>query len=782
MKRILIIVLLAGITMAVLGSTALALAPDTDLSNAGASFWGEDSDDYSGVSVSGAGDVNGDGFDDLLIGANGDDDGGDNAGQTYLILGSPTAVWGMDYDLSFADASFRGEDAYDLSGGSVSGAGDVNGDGFDDILIGASGNSDGDTLVGQTYLILGSPTAAWGMDFDLSSADASFLGEEAFDQSGESVSGAGDVNGDGFDDILIGTSMDEDGGSMAGQTYLILGSGTPNYWGMDFDLSNADASFLGEAAWDYSGFSVSGAGDVNGDGFDDIIIGAYGNDDGGSHAGQTYLILGSGTPNYWGMDFDLSSADASFLGENIDDYSGESVSGIGDVNGDGFDDIIIGAYGNDDGEGDAGQTYLILGSGTPNYWGMDFDLSSADASFLGEDFGDLSGWSVSGAGDVNGDAYGDFLIGAWQDEDGGTWAGQTYLILGSPTAAWGMDFGLSNADASFWGEDTGDHSGESVSGAGDVNGDGFDDILIGAEMDEDGGDMAGQTYLIIPAADMDVQGLGFSILDGDTTPSVTDDTDFGAVYHNIGSVDHVFTIENTGWANLDLTHTHLVVVGGTDMADFTIPIIKKGFPIAYGGTKVFTVHFDPSAEGIRSAFISIPNNDPDEDPYNFNIQGVGIPCSGESSDDAAVIKDEYLPDDIVYVTGSGFTPLANVQITVVADLAWTDGMTIPADITDEGINQVMVTLGGTIPLTQIWAPPLPAGEYDIVFNVVRQTDTTYDIGPDDVDDPNHPGFIVRVPVGDSGPTVGGQVMLANKFELLTQYLNLPMRLIMGFAF
>ena len=472
------------------GSIARTTTMNQDLSAADASFWGEDASDLSGRAISKVGDVNGDGYDDFIIGASGDDDGGDAAGQTYLIFGSVTG-WAMDTDLSTADASFWGEDLSDNSGDTVSGVGDVNGDGYDDFIIGAYQDDDGGSNAGQTYLILGK-ASGWAMDTDLSAADASFWGEDADDQSGFDVSGVGDVNGDGYDDFVIGAKEDDDGGSNAGQTYLILGKASG--WAMDTDLSAADASFWGEDADDLSGTAVSGVGDVNGDGYDDFIIGAYGDEDGGLAAGQTYLILGKASG--WAMDTDLSTADASFWGEDASDYSGWSLSDAGDVNADGYDDFIIGAYGSADGGLDAGQTYLILGKASG--WAMDTDLSAADASFWGEDASDYSAErdSLSSAGDINGDGYDDFVIGAYGDDDGGSNAGQTYIILGK-ASGWAMDTDLSAADASFLGESSLDFSGYAVSGAGDVNGDGYDDFVIGAYGDDDGGDSAGQTYLIL---------------------------------------------------------------------------------------------------------------------------------------------------------------------------------------------------------------------------------------------------------------------------------------------
>jgi hypothetical protein len=409
-------------------------------------------------------------------------------------IGNTVKTWELGTNLSTADASFWSETGDYASGYSLSSAGDVNGDGFDDLLIGSPRNGDGGSDAGQTYLILGK-ASGWKMDENLSSADASFWGEDLGDQSGYSVASAGDVNGDGYDDILIGAPENDDGGDGAGQTYLILGK--TGGWTMDTDLSAANASFWGENALDHSGTSIATAGDVNGDGYDDLLIGAPENREGGSFspsdsAGQTYLILGKSSG--WSMDTSLADSDASFWGEGLEDSSGHSVSTAGDVNGDGYDDLLIGAHGSHE-DGIGGQTYLILGK--PDGWAMDTSLSNADASFLGENGADRAGWSVSSAGDLNGDGLDDLLIGSPFNGDGGSFAGQTYLFLGK-AAGWAMDTSLSTADASFWGEDSNDYSGYSVSSIGDINGDGYADLLIGSPYAGSNGSVwNGQAHLMM---------------------------------------------------------------------------------------------------------------------------------------------------------------------------------------------------------------------------------------------------------------------------------------------
>jgi hypothetical protein len=468
-------------------SGALDYGKDKGLSSVNASFTGESTLDQAGWSVADAGDVNGDGFGDILIGADTNSAGGAKSGQTYIIFGKASG-WTMDTSLANAGASFIGEHANDYSGMAVAGAGDVNGDGFDDILICAGGNSEGGgAWAGQVYLIFGK-ASGWAMDTSLANADASFWGEAANDMMSAAVAGAGDVNGDGYNDILIASANSQAG---KGQTYLILGKASG--WAKDTSLSKADASFIGEESNQYSGNPLDGAGDVNGDGYDDILIGSPSNDEASNDAGQAYLIFGKATG--WAKGTSLSNADASFRGEAAGDQAG-NVAGSGDVNGDGFADIIIGANTNDSKAIMAGQTYVIFGKASG--WGMDTNLSHADASFDGEHTFDLSGNAVSDAGDVNGDGFDDILIGAFTSSPGGvTSAGKVYLILGKATG-WTKHADLASSDASFLGELTNDQAGQSLDIVKDVNGDGYDDVLIAAPNSDAPALDSGQVYLIFP--------------------------------------------------------------------------------------------------------------------------------------------------------------------------------------------------------------------------------------------------------------------------------------------
>ena len=408
---------------------------------------GIDPYDYSGQ-VHTAGDVNDDGYSDLVIGAyKADPQGNSAAGETYLVFGK-SSEFAPNISLESLDGNdgliLEGIDADDYSGRSVSTAGDFNGDGYDDILIGApAADPGGKESAGETYVVFGKQdgfTARVALDA-LDGLEGIVLeGVAPYDGSGRSVSTAGDFNGDGYDDILIGAyKADPEERSAAGETYLVFGKSKP--FDASMNLGTLDGTngltLKGIDSGDWSGYTVSTAGDFNGDGYDDILIGAMtATPDSRQKAGEAYVVFG--TQSKLDAILALSSLDGTngFILEGINawDYSGCEVSAAGDVNGDGYDDILIGAmHANPDGNNKAGETYLLYGR--PNGFSASLDFTSLDGTngfvLKGIESNDLSGQSLAAVGDINGDSYGDILIGAMHASPGGNdKAGETYVYFG----------------------------------------------------------------------------------------------------------------------------------------------------------------------------------------------------------------------------------------------------------------------------------------------------------------------------------------------------------------
>jgi hypothetical protein len=479
------IVLLLCLSMLPTPTMGLRYGKTTSLANVDASFWGGTDSDGSGAAVAIVGDVNGDGFDDFAVGAPGVKVGlNSGAGKIYLFFGKATG-WTKDATIENADATFLGEQAGAIAGSTLAPTGDVNGDGYDDFLIGAwayDTNADA-THEGKVYLILGKATG-WTRDTSLTSADASWVGYNGHEYAGASIAGTGDVNGDGYDDIVIGAPWWSIGD---GKAHVIFGR--PGGWANNVLLNNSDVTIWGTGNITL-GQSVSDAGDYNDDGYDDIVVGAPmwpPDSPGNPSTGRVYIYMGKAT----GWKKNLTTNDANHIVEGADtnDKIGATNAGLGDVNGDGIDDLLIGGPDSDTNDPARGLVWLTLGARSG--WNPQFITtayySSKNYEYLGA--------GLSTAGDVNGDGLADFIIGARNYGIGTTSGGEAHLVLGDHTWA---STGTTPTNATFLGEVNADRVAP-VSGGGDINGDGYDDLIIGAPANDEGpGNDAGQTYLVFP--------------------------------------------------------------------------------------------------------------------------------------------------------------------------------------------------------------------------------------------------------------------------------------------
>ena len=536
-----------GAWRAILARPAIAPVVDLSLDQQHMVIRGDQANAYLSELTASA-DFNGDGFKDLLIGAAGRNSHGSFSGAAYMILGSANPLSVINLSTSQANLTILGASTNHALGHSVAG-GDVNGDGFDDMIVAADGYN---SNRGAVYVFLGGASLAGPQVIDLSlpgsAAALTITGKATGERLGRSVA-SGDINQDGFDDIIIGAYNASPGGrTEAGAVYVILGSSSISaaapktiplqsqaagltILGAGGDPDGAGIASLGapEAAsplfadelqplataeiGDRLGRSVA-VGDLNGDGIADIIAGAYGANVGSNaDAGITYVFYGSATySDAAPQTIDLSTTAASLTLNGIDagDQSGFFVM-AGDVNKDGYADILTSAYisqGYNNAAASAGEAYVVYGSASLP---ASLDLAT-QVTIYGAAAGDRLGRSLA-SGDVNGDGYDDLILGASRaDPPGRPDAGIVYVIYGGtslPSPVLLSD--PNNANVRILGAggtgvtcdpevmpetDCSDEAGHS-SAVGDINGDGVEDVIVGALFANNGSlQDAGAAYVV----------------------------------------------------------------------------------------------------------------------------------------------------------------------------------------------------------------------------------------------------------------------------------------------
>lgn len=428
---------------------AVRTAAPSDIGQAFVLDWTQDGDhdgEQLGYAVGTAGDVNGDNYSDIIVGAPTDVYTSDKVGMAYVFHGGVGGL-GSSSSPNWTAVGIKGS----LFGAAVSTAGDVNNDGYDDVIVGAPSYKNpaiGLGTQGAVFVFYGSHSGLQTMP------GWSLIGEQKDSNLGIAVSTAGDMNNDGFDDVIVGASGYSNGQTLEGMIFVFLGAsgGLTTTRVITVDSNQANALF---------GYSVGTAGDVNGDGYNDVLVGAPGyNISGTLNAGAAFVFLGATDG--------VSTTYTAIYGDQSDARYGHAVSTAGDVNNDGYSDILVGAPLYDkDTLVSIGAAFVYLGSPT----GV---ITTPNRCFYGNAAGAQLGAAVGAVGDANNDGYADVIIGAPRADYGQDDEGAAYIYLGS---AAGLSTNLvwrgegNKAEATF---------GFGVGSAGDVDDDGFVDVIVGA--------------------------------------------------------------------------------------------------------------------------------------------------------------------------------------------------------------------------------------------------------------------------------------------------------------
>lgn len=479
-------------------STLACLEPDTDtdsdtdsdtepdnyptVATAAATYYGEDAEDWAGFSVAGDVDVNGDGENDLVIGAPNhdcDDINGntlEDSGAAYVIFGPLSGT----KDLGDADVKICGDGSNNQLGYAVALSKDITGDTVGDVIVSAPRAGSG-----RVYVLSGLTASPEPVYLDETTITAQLKGEGSEDHFGYALSVGYVDNNSANPTLAVGADAWSDRtGALpnAGKTYLFTGP-LPD----DQSASRANTWFVGVENSEASGRDM-GMGDFNGDGKGDVAVGALRADGGATDSGKVYVKFA----DVEGTRFQVTDADATLSGVEEAGGVGQVVDLAGDINDDGVDDLLVGAH-TAGGRSENGAAYVWYGS----YDGWsDATTGDVDLVLKGVTAFDRLGHGAAGVGDVTADGIDDIAVGALGADFGSlSLSGATYIVAGG--SALGGSYDIENTDFTVWtGAVRDEQTGHRVAKGGDLTADDRDDVIVGAYTNRTNGEKAGAVYIL----------------------------------------------------------------------------------------------------------------------------------------------------------------------------------------------------------------------------------------------------------------------------------------------